>query len=222
MSGPQTADATTRGAGVATVIMRLEVVVIPVSDVDRAMGFYSRLGWRLDNDLRRDDGYRGVQYTPPGSGCSVQFGTRVTSAEPGSAQGLHLIVSDIVQARADLVARGIDVSEIFHCGSGYACRFPGNDAPIPGAHPDRATYGSFLTFDDPDGNSWLLQEITTRFPGRVEGGATYASVGDLSEALERAATAHGDHAARTGQADAEWPKWYAEYLVREQSGEAPA
>jgi catechol 2,3-dioxygenase-like lactoylglutathione lyase family enzyme len=199
--------------------MKLEVVVIPVSDVDRSMQFYSSLGWRLDGDFRRENGFRGIQFTPTGSACSVQFGNKVTSAEPGSAEGLHLIVSDIEQARKDLISRGVEVSEVFHCASGYACRYRGNDQPVPGPHPDRATYGSFLTFDDPDGNSWILQEVTTRFPGRVDGDTTYVAARDLAEALKRAAAAHGEHEVRTGTSDADWPEWYAEYMVREQSGE---
>src|SRR3712207_752341 len=162
-------------AEVSTLDMKLEVVVISVSDVDRAVTFYAGLGWRFDGDFRTDDGFRGIQFTPTGSGCSVQFGTRVTTAEPGSAQGLHLVVTDIEAAHRDLVARGVEVTQVFHCESGYACRYPGNDAPVPGPHPDRATYGSFLSFRDPDGNSWLMQEITTRFPGRVDGDTTYAS-----------------------------------------------
>jgi catechol 2,3-dioxygenase-like lactoylglutathione lyase family enzyme len=203
---------------VATVDMKLEVIVIPVSDVDRAKQFYGSLGWRLDGDFPGPTA-RGVQFTPKGSWCSIQFGTNITSAEPGSAEGLHLIVSDIEAAREDLVGRGVNPTEVFHCESGYACRFPGNDPPVPGPHPDRATYGSFLAFNDPDGNRWILQEVTTRFPGRVEGDTTYASAGELSQALQRAAAAHKEHEARTGQADANWPDWCAEYMVREQAGE---
>ncbi len=202
----------------ATIDMKLEVVVIPVSDVDRAIEFYESLGWRFDGDFRTDTS-RGIQFTPVGSGCSIQFGTNVTSAAPGSAEGLHLIVSDIEAANEDLLARGVRTSGVFHCESGYACRFPGNDAPVPGRHPDAGTYGSFLTFDDPDGNRWILQEVTTRFPGRVDGDTTYASAPDLAQALMRAAAAHGEHEARTGEEDADWPQWYAEYMVREQSGE---
>ena len=211
----------TATANAATVDMGLEVVVIPVSDVDRAVRFYRRLGWRFDGDFRSDDGFRGIQFTPKGSGCSIQFGTRVTSAEPGTAQGLHLVVSDIEAAREDLVARGVDASDVYHCESGYACRFPGNDPPVPGPHPDRGTYGSFVSFDDPDGNGWVLQEITTRFPGRVDGDITYASAGELVKALKRSAAAHAEHRARTGQADADWPEWCADYLVREQAGGLP-
>jgi catechol 2,3-dioxygenase-like lactoylglutathione lyase family enzyme len=150
----------------ATVDMRLEVVVLPVSDVDRAKQFYAELGWRLDADKSGDDGFRLVQFTPKGSACSIQFGTGLTPAEPGSARALHLVVSDIEAAHDDLIARGVDASEVFHCASGFACRFPGGDQPVSGPHPDRDTYASFLTFGDPDGNGWILQEVTTRFPGR--------------------------------------------------------
>jgi catechol 2,3-dioxygenase-like lactoylglutathione lyase family enzyme len=199
--------------------MNLEVVVIPVSDVDRAERFYRGLGWRLDGEFTDDTGFRSFQFTPKGSGCSIQFGAKVTTSEPGSAQGMHLVVSDIEAAREELVARGAEPSEVYHCATGYACRFPGNDEPVSGPHPDRGTYGSFVSFSDPDGNGWVLQEVTTRFPGRVEGATTYASAGDLAQALRRAAAAHGEHEARTGEADANWPDWYADYLVREQTGE---
>jgi catechol 2,3-dioxygenase-like lactoylglutathione lyase family enzyme len=200
--------------------MKLEVVVLPVSDVERAKAFYDRLGWRFDGDFRTGETFRVLQYTPSGSTCSVHFGKNVTSAAPGSAQGLHLVVTDIEAARADLVARGIDASEVFHCETGYACRFPGNDAPVPGRHPEGATYGSFVSFSDPDGNAWVLQEVTTRFPGRVEGETAFTSQADLARALRRAAEAHAKHEEQTGEADANWPEWYAEYLVREQSGDA--
>ena len=203
----------------AQVDMKLEVVVLPVSDVERAREFYDRLGWRLDGDFRTGDTFRVLQYTPTGSSCSVHFGKNVTTAAPGSAQGLHLVVSDIQAAREDLVARGIDASEVFHCETGYACRFPGNDAPVPGRHPEGATYGSFVSFNDPDGNGWVLQEVTTRFPGRVQGATTFGSAAELAEALKRAEAAHGEHETRTGEADADWPAWYADYMVREHAGE---
>lgn len=198
--------------------MKLEVIIIPVSDVGRAKDFYERLGWRLDLDLATPDG-RAVQFTPPGSGCSIQFGTNMSSEAPGSAKNAHLVVSDIEAAHDELVARGIDASEVFHCAQGYGCRLAGGDGRVSGPHPERATYASFVTFRDPDNNEWLLQEVTTRFPGRVTGDITYASAGDLAKALRRAATAHGQHEARTGQADTNWPEWYAEFLVREQTGE---
>jgi catechol 2,3-dioxygenase-like lactoylglutathione lyase family enzyme len=150
----------------ATVDMRLEVVVLPVSDVDRTKHFYAGLGWRLDADKSSGDRFRLVQLTPKGSACSIQFGTGLTTAAPGSARALHLVVSDIEAAHDDLIARGVDASEVFHCAAGFACRFPGGDPPVNGPHPERDTYASFLTFSDPDGNGWILQEVTTRFPGR--------------------------------------------------------
>jgi len=210
----------TSDASVARVDMKLEVVVIPVSDVNRAKEFYGNLGWRLDADFPFDNGFRVVQFTPPGSGCSVQFGTNTTSAAPGSAHGLYLIVSDIEAARDELVARGVEVSEVFHAGTPGAQFQPdGTSGRVGGPAAKHGSYGSFATFSDPDGNGWLLQEVTTRLSGRVAGDTTYASAGDLSQALQRAAAAHGEHEARTGQADPNWPDWYAEYMVREQAGE---
>ncbi len=200
--------------------LKLEAVVIPVADVDRAKEFYTRLGWRLDADFAFDNGFRVVQFTPPGSGCSVQFGVNMTSAAPGSAQGLYLIVSDVDAARDDLVAQGADVSDVFHPASPGAQFQPdGSAGRASGPAPDHASYSSFATFRDPDGNGWLLQEITTRLPGRVDAAATsYASTVDLETALRRAAAAHGEHEARTGGADANWPAWYAAYMVAEQAG----
>jgi catechol 2,3-dioxygenase-like lactoylglutathione lyase family enzyme len=200
--------------------MKLEVVVIPVSDVDRAKEFYGSLGWRLDADFPFENGFRGVQFTPPGSGCSIQFGTNMTSAAPGSAQGLYLIVSDIGAARDDLVAHGVDASEAFHAGTPGAQFQPdGTSSRVSGPDPDHASYRSFATFSDPDGNGWLLQEITTRLPGRIDAAETaFASTADLASALRRAAAAHGEHEKRIGQADANWPDWYADYMVREQAG----
>jgi catechol 2,3-dioxygenase-like lactoylglutathione lyase family enzyme len=203
----------------ASIDMKLEVIVIPVSGVDRAKEFYSRLGWRLDADVIGPDGFRLIQFTPPGSGSSVQFGVNLTPAEPGSARGLLLAVSDIETAHHQLVARGIETSEVFHCATGTGCRFPGIGVRVSGPHPEHLSYGSFLSFSDPEGNGWVLQEVTTRLPGRVAGETKYASVHDLSEALIRAATAHGKHEARIGKADPNWPDWYAEYMVREQAGE---
>ena len=193
--------------------LKLEVVAIPVSDIDRAMQFYSRLGWRLDADFVGGDNFRGVQFTPPGSPASIHFGKGVTSAAPGSAQGLFLVVSDIEAARAELVGRGVDVGEIFHVAG------PGHP-PIPGPDPERRSYFSYVSFRDPDGNTWLLQEVTARFPGRVDANqTTFSSVADLASALRRAAAAHGEHEKRTGgRYDENWPDWYAEYLVAEQVG----
>jgi len=208
------------GSSVAEIDMKLEVVVIPVSDVDRAKEFYGRLGWRLDADFRFDNGFRVVQFTPPGSGSSIQFGTKVTPAPPGSAQSLYLVVSDIVAARDHLVARGVDVSEVFHPGAPGAHFQPDSSARLSGPAPDHTSYRSYATFSDPDGNSWLLQEVTTRLPGRVDPAETaFASVNDLATALRRAAAAHGEHEKRIGQHDANWPDWYAAYMVAEQAGQ---
>jgi len=211
-------DAIHQGS-IATVDMRLEVVVIPVSDVDRAKEFYWRLGWRLDADSRFDNGFRVVQFTPRGSGCSIQFGANVTSAVPGSAQSLYLVVSDVVAARESLVALGVDVSEVFHPGAPGAQFQPdGSSTRLSGTASERISYRSYATFSDPDGNLWLLQEVTNRLPGRVKARTTFASANDLAGALRRAAAAHGQHEARTGQADPNWPDWYASYTVAEQAG----
>jgi catechol 2,3-dioxygenase-like lactoylglutathione lyase family enzyme len=200
--------------------MKFEAVVIPVSDVDRAKEFYKRLGWRLDADFRFDNGFRIVQFTPPGSGCSVQFGANITSALPGSAQSLYLVVSDIESTRDDLVARAVEISNVFHAGTPGAQFQPdGTPGRVSGPAPDHATYGSFATFRDPDGNGWLLQEITNRLPGRIDTGeTTFASVADLASALRRAEAAHGDHEKRTGAADPNWPDWYAVYMIAEKAG----
>jgi catechol 2,3-dioxygenase-like lactoylglutathione lyase family enzyme len=198
--------------------MKLEVVVIPVADVDRAKAFYSGLGWRLDADFVTGDDFRVVQFTPLGSGASVIFGRNVTTAAPGSAQGLHLTVSDIEAARAELVARGVEVSETFH-DKDRGFHHGGTAGRVSGPDPERRSYTSFASFGDPDGNGWLLQEITVRLPGRVDADTSFASSGELANALRRAEAAHGQHEARTGERDANWPSWYAEYMVREQSGE---
>jgi catechol 2,3-dioxygenase-like lactoylglutathione lyase family enzyme len=204
--------------GSGTVDTKLEVVVIPVSDVDRAKEFYARLGWRLDADIAAGE-LRIVQFTPPGSGCSIQFGTNLTSATPGSVESLYLIVSDIEAARGDLIARGVEVGEAFHEGTGGARFRPLARGRVAGASPN-GSYWTFAAFEDPDGNGFLLQEITTRLPGRVDPATTaFTSTSDLAEALRRAAAAHGEHEQRTGEEDANWPDWYAEYMVKEQSGE---
>jgi catechol 2,3-dioxygenase-like lactoylglutathione lyase family enzyme len=206
-------------ASAGRVDMKLKVVVIPVSDVDRAKRFYGSLGWRLDADVVTGDDFRVVQFTPPGSGSSIIFGKNVTSAEPGSAQGLHLIVSDIGAARDELVVRGVEVSEVFH-DIGGVFHHAGVNGRLSGPAPDRRSYGSFASFSDPDGNGWLFQEVTARLPGRIDRTATsFASASDLASALRRAAAAHGRHEERTGEADPNWPDWYAEYMVREQGGE---
>jgi len=201
-----------------TVDMKLEVIVIPVSDVDRAKRFYAGLGWRLDADVARDDGFRVIQFTPPGSPCSIIFGKGVTSAEPGSARGLHLIVSDVVAARAELTGRGVEVSEVFHDAGGIFHR-AGQEGRVSGPDPERRSYASFASFSDPDGNGWLFQEVTARLPGRVDGDTRFSSAAELAATQRRAAAAHGEHEKRTGrQHDANWPDWYAEYIVREQAG----
>ena len=188
--------------------MKLEVAVIPVSDVDRAKRFYDGLGWRLDADFTVGNEFRGVQFTPPGSPCSIHFGKGVASAVPGSAK-LYLVVSDSEAARAELVARGADVSEVTHREG------PGKP-PLKGPHPERRNYSSFASFSDPDGNNWLIQEVTARLPGRVDAtDTTFSSPTELAAALRRVEAAHGE---RTGQRDANWADWYAEYMVREQAG----
>ena len=220
-----TTEVRTHSASTATTPtadLKLEAVVIPVSDVDRSKAFYSSLGWRLDADFGFDNGFRVVQFTPPGSPASVQFGTSITTAAPGSAQGLYLVVSDVLAARDQLAARGVEVSEAFHPDTpGAQFRSDNTDGRVAGPADVRASYGSFATFDDPDGNSWLLQEVTTRLPGRIEAAETsFASANDLMQALIRAATAHGEHEERNGgQYDEQWPEWYAAYMVAEQSGD---
>lgn len=205
--------------------MKLEIVVIPVSNVDRAKAFYGQLGWRLDADFASEDGHwRVIQFTPPGSACSVIFGTNVTAAAPGSAQGLYLIVSDIEAARKELVGRGIEISEVFHDSAGV---YEGPDAPYlfgrakaDGPHPERSSYRSFASFTDPDGNGWLFQEITQRLAGRLDPNAgTFTSTTELAAALRRAGAAHGEHEKRAGgQHDENWPDWYASYILAEQMG----
>ena len=203
----------------SSVDLRLEVVVLPVSDVDRAKGFYEKLGWRLDADFAFDNGFRVVQFTPPGSACSIQFGAKLTSAAPGSAQSNYLIVSDIAAARAELAARGAAISEVFHPASPGAQFQPGASGRVSGPATNHATYSSFATFTDPDGNGWLVQEITARLPGRVDPATTsYSSVADVVNALKRAAIAHGEHEKRIGAADPNWPDWYATYMVAERAG----
>ena len=210
-------------AKLRTMDMKLEIVVIPVSDVERSKQFYAGLGWRLDADFAFPDGFRVIQFTPPGSGASVIFGTNVTAAAPGTAKGLYLIVSDIETARKELLGRGVKVSEVFHGGGDV---HSGVDEPhlfgsvrVRGPDPERRSYFSLASFSDPDGNGWVLQEITGRLPGRIEGDTTFASVADLAASLRRASVAHGEHEKRTGGVhDVNWPDWYAEYIVNEQAG----
>ena len=212
----------TRDAGVARVATKLEVIVIPVADVDRAKEFYGRLGWRLDADFASGEDFRVIQFTPPGSTCSVQFGKNLTSAAPGSAKG-YLIVSDIEAVRAELLSRGVEVSEVFHNEGVYA----GTDEPylfgrvrLSGPDAEHRSYRSFASFKDPDGNGWLSQELTSRLPGRIDSAATtFPSANDLASAMRRAAKAHGEHEARTGgRRDENWPDWYAAYMVAEHAG----
>jgi len=192
--------------------MKFEVAAIPVSDIDRAKRFYGDLGWRLDADFAVGNDFRVVQFTPPGSPCSIHFGTGITAAAPGSMRGLYLVVSDIEAARAELVGRGVEVSQVFHRPG------PGKP-PVNGPDPQRRSYSSFATFSDPDGNGWLLQEVTVRLPGRVDADdTTFTSSTELAKALRRAEAAHGEHEKRIGQRDANWSDWYAEYLVNEQGG----
>jgi catechol 2,3-dioxygenase-like lactoylglutathione lyase family enzyme len=221
---PAPSSTATRAANAAAVDTKLEIVVIPVSDVDRAKEFYARLGWRLDADYDNGSDFRVIQFTPPGSGCSVIFGRNVTAAALGSAQGLYLIVSDIAAARNELLRRGVEISEVFHDAGGV---YAGPDEPylfgrlrVNGPDPEHRSYRSFASFHDPDGNGWLFQEITARLPGRIDAAATsFASAADLASALRRAAAAHGEHEKRTGgQRDENWPDWYAEYMAREQTG----
>jgi catechol 2,3-dioxygenase-like lactoylglutathione lyase family enzyme len=218
MSGTDVRDGgSSKDATRGRVAMNLEVIVIPVADVERAKEFYGGLGWRLDADVAPGGGFRLVQYTPPGSGCSVQFGTDLTPSSPGSSKNSYLVVSDIQAAREELVGRGVKVSELFHEGK-LGDRFREGDGES-GASPDSSSYGSFASFSDPDGNGWLLQEITTRLPGRVDAASTsFASTSELASALRRAEAAHGEHEKRLGHADADWPDWYADYMVTEQAG----
>ena len=220
----QHAKPATQGPGAQKIAMKFEIAVIPVSDVDRAKQFYSNLGWRLDADFATGDDFRVIQFTPPGSATSIIFGKNVTPAAPGSAQGLYLVVSDINAARKELLDRGIAVSESFHQERDT---YTGSDEPylfgrirVPGADPERRTYRSFASFNDPDGNGWLFQEVTARLPGRVDANETrFASAADLATALRRAEAAHGEHEKRIGgMRDANWSDWYAEYLVAEQAG----
>ena len=224
MSTVQSRETAKGTAKALPVDMKLEVIVIPVSDIDRAKQFYSKLGWRLDAEFITGEDFCIIQFTPPGSGTSVIFGKNVTAAAPGSAQGLYLVVSDIEAARKELLTRGIAVSEVFHHEGDV---HTGSDEPYlfgrrrtRGPDPEHRTYQSYASFRDPDGNGWLFQEVTARLPGRVDPNqTTYASVADLASALRRAEAAHGEHEKRTGgQRDENWPDWYARYMIAEQAG----
>lgn len=205
-----------RHASAATIDMKFEVIVIPVADVDRSKAFYTKLGWRLDADFPFDNGFRVVQFTPPGSGCSVQFGTKMTTAAPGSAQGLYLIVSDVEAARQELIARGIEVSEVFHTSKPGAQFRPGSDGRVSGPDPGQRSYFSFATFSDPDGNTWLLQEITTRLPGR---GLSNLDVPTLTELLRETEQHHGEYEPTAPKHH--WSEWYAAYIAARQDGKTP-
>ena len=199
-------------ASASRVDMKLEVALIPVSDVDRAKEFYTRLGWRLDADDVMGNGLRIVQLTPPGSGCSVTFGKGITPAAPGSPRG-GLIVADIEAAHKDLVAKGIKPSEVFH-GSPFS-----PEGRISGPDPERQSYRSYISFEDPDGNAWIVQEVTRRLPGRMDPAATtFASANDLASAIRRAAAAHGEYENWKDQRDGNWTHWYAAYIAAEQAG----
>jgi catechol 2,3-dioxygenase-like lactoylglutathione lyase family enzyme len=216
-------EAATKTPVARGVDMKLELVIIPVSDVERAKQFYAGLGWRHDAEFTNEDDFHILQFTPPGSGTSIIFGKNVTSAAPGSAQGLYLIVSDIKAARDEVVGRGVEVSEVFHGANGV---YAGTDEPylfgrvrVSGPDPEHGSYRSFASFSDPDGNGWLLQEVTARLPGRVETDTTYTSSTELRAALWRAALAHGEHEKRNGgKHDENWPDWYAAYMVAEATG----
>src|SRR4029450_13689991 len=207
--------------------LKLEVVVIPVSDVERAKRFYGGLGWRLDADFDHGDDHRVIQFTPPRSGCSIIVGRNGTAAAPGSAQGLYLIVSDLKAARDELLGRGVEISEVFH-DAGDVPAAP--DQPylfgrlrVSGPDPEHRSYRSYASFKDPDGNGWLFQEVTVRLPGRVDANdTTFTSSTELASALRRAEAAHGEHEKRLGHRDADWPNWYAEDIVPEQAGKAAA
>jgi catechol 2,3-dioxygenase-like lactoylglutathione lyase family enzyme len=193
--------------------LKFEVAIVPVADVDRAKAFYTKLGWRVDDDIANGDKFRVVQLTPPGSACSISFGKGVTDATPGSFRG-GLVVSDIEAAHKDFAAKGISTTEVFH-GSPFSPA-----GRISGPDPDRKSYSSFVAFQDPDGNAWIVQEVTRRAPGRIDPTTTtFGSANDLASALRRAAAAHDKFEKRTGQPDASWPDWYAKYVAAEQAGD---
>ena len=204
------------GASAAKVDMKFEVVVIPVADVDRSKAFYTKLGWRLDADFPFDNGFRIVQFTPLGSGCSVQFGTNMTTAAPGSAQGLYLIVSDVEAARKELSARGVEVSEVFHTSKPGGQFRPVSDGRVGGKDPGHRSYFTFATFSDPDGNTWLFQEITSRLPGR---GISKPDVATLTELLREAERHHGEY--EPTAPTHHWSGWYAAYIVARENGSTP-
>jgi len=199
-------------ADVAKVAMKFEVAIVPVSDVDRAKSFYTKLGWRVDDDIVNGNDFRVIQLTPPGSASSISFGKGVTDATPGSFRG-GLIVSDIEAAHKQIVSSGIGATEVFH-GSPFSPA-----GRISGPDPERQSYHSYVAFQDPDGNAWIVQEVTHRAPGRIDPATTtFGSANDLASAMRRAATAHGGHEKHNGQRDVNWPDWYAAYMAAEQAG----
>ena len=206
-------ERTTQIAAAATVDLKLEVVIIPVSDVDRAKRFYSSLGWRLDADFAFDNGFRVVQFTPPGSGCSIQFGTNITSAAPGSAQDLYLVVADIEAAHDELAAHGAEIGEVFHpVAPGAQFKPLGASGRVSGSAPEHASYRSFATFSDPDGNGWLMQEVKTRLPGR----GFSPDVATLTELLRETEKHHGEYEPTAPKHH--WSGWYAAYVVARVQG----
>lgn len=191
---------------------KVEIVVLPVADVDRSKEFYKRIGFREDIDYVGADGFRLVQFTPPGSGTSLTIGSGITDAAPGSERGVHLVVEDVVAAREELFAAGVEASEIFHDAGGIF-HHGGAEQRVPGLYPERPSYGSFLSFEDPDENLFYVQEVTQRRPGRITQ-VVYGSVADLQQALRDAAAAHGEHERKLGHADPEWPAWYADHMAK--------
>jgi predicted enzyme related to lactoylglutathione lyase len=217
---PYCQESNTGGIG-WTIDTKLEAVVIPVSDVDCAKDFYLNLGWNLDSDVAADERYRMVQFTPPGSQCSVLFGKGVTDEPAGSVQGIHLIVSDIDAARAALAGRNVYVSDTFHDAGGFF-HHAGRQARVSGLHPTRLSYGSFASFNDPDGNGWVMQEVTRRLPGRTDVTMTaFSSSGELAGALRRAARAHGEYEKTSGGGSENWAEWCAKFVIDEAGKLAP-
>ena len=212
MSSTQTlSEHAARTATVAAVDLKVEVIPLPVSDVDRAKRFYEGLGWRVDADFAAGDEWRVVQLTPPGSPCSVMLGKGFTTAAPGSLQGTFLVVDNLEAARAELVRRGADVTEVFHFENSLL-RASTTKGRTPGRDPENRSYFSFASFSDPDGNSWLLQEVTTRFPGR----GFSSDVATLTELLRETEKRHGEYEATSPKHH--WSEWYAAYIVARERG----
>lgn len=211
-------DFSVHNCGASKADMRFEVVVIPVSDVDRAKRFYAAPRWRLDIDFAASQQYRVVQFTPPDSACSIIFGNRIPAATPGSVQGHYLIVSDIETARAEMIDHGVMTSEPFYDTGGIFHHLNGEDV-VAGPHPQRRSYGTYASFSDPDGNGWFLQEVAARLPGHeLSSDVEFTSSTELARALRRAAAAHDEHEHRIGQRDSNWTDWYADYISAERTG----